>query len=129
MNSYLLYRVISSYGKLLDRFYLMCFRMVISALQVITAYYKTVIQIQLVMFSVYIKLVVYRKSVFLCFLTALHVRPVKKPSKFFRCQRQRLIILNSPSMTNVTWGYMNAFDWLDNQLRLKKDRTFAMIGQ
>ena len=63
MNSYLLYRVISSYGKLLDRFYLMCFRMVISGLQVITACYKTVIQIQLVMFSVYIKLVVYRKSV------------------------------------------------------------------
>ena len=37
--------------------------MVISVLQVITAYYKTVIQIQLVMFSVYIKLVVFRKSV------------------------------------------------------------------
>ena len=63
MNSYLLYRVISSYGKLLDRFYLMCFRMVVSVSHSITAFYKTVIQIQLVMFSVYIRLVVFRKSV------------------------------------------------------------------
>ena len=41
----------------------------------------------------------------------------------------RLKILNSPSVKKVTWGYMNAFDWLVNQLTSKKDRSFAMVDK
>ena len=54
----------------------------------------------------------------------------RKLSKFSHCQTDSpLKILNSLSVTNVTSGYKNVFDWLANQLTLKQDRTFAMIGQ
>ena len=50
----------------------------------------------------------------------------KGNSESFPIVRQTL---NSPSMTNMTWGYMNVFDWLANQLTSKQDRAFGMIGQ
>ena len=58
------------------------------------------------------------------------VKKQRKLSKFSPCQTDsQLKILNSPSVTNVTSGFMNVLDWLANQLTSKQDRTLAMIGQ